>query len=69
MAPGGVNANRQPDSPTDSTFPVELDDFVAALRRLASEWHIERDPGLGWAPFDCNSLTVIDDEEPAYFAG
>ena len=46
---------------------LQLPQGVYRFRYLADgEWHIERDAaGLGWAPFDCNSLTVMADVDAA----
>jgi 1,4-alpha-glucan branching enzyme len=51
---------------------LQLPQGVYRFRYLADgEWHIDRDTaGLGWAPFDCNSITIMPESQtPAAFVG
>lgn len=51
---------------------LELPQGVYRFRYLADgEWHTETDiAGVGWAPFDCNCLTIMQQSDlPAALVG
>lgn len=49
---------------------LPLERGVYQFRFLADgEWHVNQDSGLGWSPFDCNSITVMSETEAAFPLG